>query len=111
MSFPSTPKELFEKMPDNFDAGAAGDMNAIIQFDLSGDGGGVWAVSVADGQCSVTEGGDPSPTLTIGMEANDFMALTRGELNPMNAFMGGKIKLQGDMGLAMKFQGLFGMGS
>jgi putative sterol carrier protein len=105
-----TPKELFDRMPDNFDAGAAGDMNAIIQFDLSGDSGGVWAVTVADGQCTVKDGASESPTLTIAMDAEDFVALTRGDLNPMNAFMSGKIKLQGDMGLAMKFQSLFGLG-
>jgi putative sterol carrier protein len=107
---PSTPSELFAAMPTNFDASAAGDMNATIQFDLSGDGGGIWAVAVADGKCSVTEGGVASPTLTIAMDAADFVALTHGELNPMNAFMSGKIKLQGDMGLAMKFQSLFGQG-
>ena len=110
MSMPNTPSELFAAMPTNFDAGAAGDMNATIQFDLSGTGGGTWAVAVADGKCSVNDGAAASPTLTIAMEADDFMALTKGELNPMSAFMSGKIKLQGDMGLAMKFQSLFGQG-
>jgi putative sterol carrier protein len=44
------------------------------------------------------------------MEARDYVALTRGEANPMNLFMSGKIKLQGDMTLAMKFQEMFDMG-
>ena len=110
MSFPSTASELFAAMPANFNAEAAGDLNATIQFDLTGDSGGVWAVTVADGKCDVTTGGANAPTLTLTMEAGDFMALSRGDLNPMTAFMGGKIKLQGDMGLAMKLQSLFGLG-
>lgn len=110
MSMPNTPSELFAAMPSNFNASAAGDMNATIQFDLTGDEGGTWAVAVAEGACEVNEGAADSPTLTLTMDAADFVALSRGELNPMSAFMGGKIKLQGDMGLAMKFQTLFNMG-
>lgn len=110
MSFPSTTSELFAAMPDNFNAGAAGDLNATIQFDLTGDGGGTWAVTVADGKCEVTEGAAKDPTLILTMDADDFMAMSRGDINPMNAFMGGKIKLQGDMGLAMKLQSLFNLG-
>jgi putative sterol carrier protein len=110
MSFPSTASELFAAMPNNFNAGAAGDLNATIQFDLTGDGGGTWAATVADGTCKVVEGAADSPTLILTMDTDDFMAMSRGNLNPMNAFMSGKIKLQGDMGLAMKLQNLFNLG-
>lgn len=107
MSHPQTARELFAAMPSNFNASAAGDLDATIQFDLTGDNGGLWAVSVDQGQCEVMEGAATSPDLTLTMAADDFMAMSRGDLNPMNAFMGGKIKLQGDMGLAMKIQSLF----
>ena len=110
MSFPSTVSDLFAAMPDNFNAGVAGDMDATIQFDLSGEGGGTWAVTVADGVCRVNDGTADSPALIFSMDANDFMAMSRGDLNPMNAFMSGKIKLDGDMGLAMKLQGIFNLG-
>jgi len=107
---PSTPSEIFAAMPDNFDADAASDLEATIQFDLTGNGGGTWAVDMADGQCQVNEGAVDSPTLILTMDADDFVAMSRGDLNPMNAFMSGKIKLQGDMGLAMKLQNLFNLG-
>ena len=107
MSFPQTAHELFAAMPSNFNASVAGDLDATIQFDLTGDDGGLWAVAIADGVCKVNEGTASSPDLTLTMAADDFMAMNRGELNPMNAFMAGKIKLQGDMGLAMKIQSLF----
>lgn len=103
----TTAKELVEKMPGVFKADKAGDLNATIQLDLAGDGGGIWAVRIANGSCDLVEGGVDSPTMTISMDAADFVAMQRGELQPMAAFMQGKIKLQGDMGLAMKFQELF----
>ena len=104
----TTAKELFDAMPDNFKPEKAAGLNATVQFNLSGDNGGTWAVKVADGKCTVTEGPAESPTLTISMDAADYVAMVKGDLPAMNAFMQGKIKLQGDMGLAMKFQNLFG---
>jgi putative sterol carrier protein len=45
--------------------------------------------------------------MTLQMAASDYVALTRGEINPMALFATGKVKLLGDMGLALKFQQLF----
>jgi putative sterol carrier protein len=44
------------------------------------------------------------------MEASDYVALVNGEANPMNLFMAGKIKVEGDITLAMKFQEMFDQG-
>ena len=51
-----------------------------------------------------TDDGDADCTISITKD--DFLALLQGELNPMNAFMSGKIKVSGDMGVAMKLQSL-----
>ena len=99
---------LFEEMPKAFDAEKAGDMNASVQFDLSGEGGGQWVVQVADGVCSVDEGQTDAPTATIHMEADDYVALVAGDLNAMEAFMQQKIRVEGDLNTVMKFQSLFG---
>lgn len=53
----------------------------------------------------ITEG-DTDAACTIRIAPQDMLALLRGELNPMNAFMAGKIKVEGDMSVAMKLQGL-----
>ncbi len=45
---------------------------------------------------------------SVDVSFEDFVALTKGKLNPMNAVMSGKIKIKGDMGVAMKLQSLFG---
>lgn len=106
MSTPNSASELFAAMPGRVDAAAIGDMDATIQFNLNGDGGGIWSVTFANGQAAVVQGPVDDAVLTLSMDAEDFVALSKGELNPMQAFMGGKIKLDGDMGLAMKLQNI-----
>ena len=45
---------------------------------------------------------------TINVSKGDFLELVSGKLNPMNAVMTGKVQIDGDMGVAMKLQSLFG---
>jgi putative sterol carrier protein len=99
--------EIFAQMPEAFRADKAGNLRATFQFNLSGEGGGDWAVTVADGTCTVVEGKTDKPDVTVGMLADDYVKITTGELQPVVAFMQGKLKLQGDMNLAMKLQELF----
>ena len=51
-------------------------------------------------------GGDTQ--CTMSMEAGDFVKMFKGQLNPTQAFMGGKLKIKGDMMLAMKLEKLMG---
>ena len=102
--------EIFSNMAGNFNAEKAGDLNASVVFDLSGNEGGAWTVTVADGKCTIQEGASDTPTATIKMAASDYEDMTSGKLNPMMAFMSGKIKVDGDLNTVMKFQTLFGMG-
>jgi putative sterol carrier protein len=99
--------EVFAQMPEAFLADKAGDLRATFQFNLSGEGGGDWAVVIADGTCTVVEGNADKPDVTVGMAADDYVKMTAGDLQPVVAFMQGKIKLQGDMNLAMKIQEIF----
>ena len=105
----SSASEAFALMTENFDASKAANVDGTIQLELTGDGGGKWAAVLGGGNREVVEGGVESPTTTLTMSADDFVGLVNGNVNAMAAFMQGKIKLQGDMGLAMKFQSIFGM--
>ena len=103
-----TPQEVFDKLPGRVEAAALNGMNAKVQFDLSGEGGGNWVVSIADGRVTTEKGSTPDPNVTASMSAADYVAMVNGELNPMNAFMTGKIRIKGDMALMMKLQSLLG---
>ena len=104
---PTSCKEVFDNMASRLNKDAAKGLNAVYQFDLSGDGGGKWAVLINDEQCQVQSGAHASPNITISMAANDYLDLVNGKLNGQMAFMTGKLKVAGDMGLALKLQSLF----
>lgn len=102
--------EIFTEMPNRLDPQAAAGLDAVIQFDLSGEGGGVWHCAIKDGACTVGDGAHDAPTMTLSMEAADYVQLTSGELDGTVAFMSGKLRIDGDMGLAMRMQSLFRIG-
>jgi len=99
---------IFPAMMANFQADKAAGVNATIQFDLSGDNGGLYWVKIEEGSVSHGEG-DVEADMTLKAAADDFHGIASGETNPMQAFMMGKIKLD-DMGLGMKMIAMFGMG-
>lgn len=106
----SEARELIESLPQAFLPEKAGSAKGTIQFDLQGDGGGQWAMEVGDGTCKVREEMASAPNVTLVMKAADFVALYRGKLNPIQAFMGGKIKVSGNVGLVMQMLNWFDRG-
>jgi len=100
-------KAIFDAMPTQLNADAAKGMNSTIQFKLSGDGGGDYYVEIKDGAATVSPGVHASPNMTMSLAASDYVDLIGGKLNGQMAFMSGKLKIAGDMGMAMKMQTLF----
>ena len=97
-------KEFFEGLSTRVDESRTAGMTNSYLFDI--DGAGQWVVRVDDGKVDVTEGtGEADTTITTNEE--NFLAISRGELNPTTAYMTGKLKIKGDMGAAMKLQKLF----
>ena len=107
MSEEMTVEKLMELMPTVFQPEKAGDVEADILFNLQGDGGGDWVLHVHDGAATVTEGPTESARLTFTADADDFLKLIAGDLNAMTAFAQGKVKLKGDLSLAMKLMDFF----
>jgi putative sterol carrier protein len=88
---------VFERMPAAFQPDRAAGVDVVFQYDITGPGGGTWYVSIKDGQCEVREGRHEKPTTTIIMSDEDFLSLIRRELDAMQAFTTGKLKVQGDI--------------
>jgi putative sterol carrier protein len=103
----STVQEVFAAMPGQFQAEKAGDLRAVIQFNLDGDGGGQYYATIADKTCAVANGLAPNPTVTMIASAADYLSIINGDLNAMQAFMQGKVKIKGDISVAMRMQSLF----
>lgn len=102
-----TARELIETMPQAFRPERARRVDAVIQFKLSGEGGGNWYAIIKDGTCTVTEGVSEGAQGTIMMDASDYVALAAGELGGMKAFLSGRIKTSGDFTLLKKMETWF----
>ena len=101
---PISIKDIFEAMPARFNSAAAGDWNADIQFNFSGDDGENWFVSVGEGACNVGAGTHDSPSATIDTSSDTWIGMITGSVDPMQAFMSGKLKVSGNIGDVMKLQ-------
>lgn len=97
-------REFFEGLESNLDPARTAGTTASYLFDV--EGAGQWKVNVDSGKVSVTEGAGEAGT-TISTSEETFLKITRGEENPQTAFMTGKLKVQGDIGAAMKLEQIF----
>ena len=100
-------KEAFSKAPQVFDSNAAQGLDAVLQFDITGDSGGTWTVVIKDNTCKVQEGSHDSPSVTLTMSGETWLAMVNQELNGMQAFMDGRLQLNGDIMLAQRIPELF----
>jgi putative sterol carrier protein len=105
----ATVKETFDQMGSRFKTDRAAGTNAVIQYNVSGDGGGTWNAVIKDGTCTVKEGAATTPNLTLDIAAQDWLDMLSGKQNGQMLFMSGKLKIKGDMGLAMKLGSMFQM--
>jgi len=101
---PATPSELFSELAGHFDSEKWGDEDAVLAFDISGESGGNWVATVAGGQIAVREGEADDADMTMVCTDEDLMGMVNGDLNPVSAFMAGKVRIKGNMSLAMKLQ-------
>lgn len=76
-------------------------INAIYQINL--DNGTKLVIDLKSGSGSISKGENSEADCTFTMKVADFIALANRKLNPQMAFMGGKLKIKGSIGVAMKF--------
>lgn len=104
---PLTITDLMSKMPGAFLPEKAPGLDAVIQFKFTGAEAGDWYAAIKDDKVVVEKGAHPSPKMTLTADSSDYVKIFTGELDGMQAFMQGKLKLAGDLNLAMKLTQMF----
>jgi putative sterol carrier protein len=102
-----TIQHLMDLLPKAFLPEKAAGVSATVLFDLAGEKGGKWGVTIKDQTCAVVPGPLENPRLTLSANAQDLLDIFTGKLDAMKALMSGKLHMLGDMGLAMKLMSYF----
>lgn len=76
-------------------------VDTVLQFNFTGSQASEWYVTIKDQKIASTEGKHPSPKMTMTVSSEDYVKIATGELDASMAFMKGKVKINGDMSLAL----------
>ena len=97
-------------MPKSFVPEKAAGVDTIVQFKFTGSEVAEWYVIVKDQTCQTVEGLHPAPKMTMTVDADTYIGISKGEIDPSMAFMKGKVKVSGDIGVALKMGQYFKTG-
>jgi len=101
---------LYHYMPLIFRSDKGADVKCTYLFTIDGDGGGQWSIKIAEGHASSQDGSAETHDVEIKTKPENWIDLTTGDLNPITAVLPGpfqKVKISGNMGMAMKLSELF----
>ena len=100
-------RQTMEEIPNHFNAERAKGVSGVVQCKFTGDQASDWVIKIEDQNCEVEEGLATDPDLTIKADAEDGVKVLTGEMDPMRAYMLGKVKVFGDLSLGMKLTNFF----
>jgi putative sterol carrier protein len=86
----------------NRNAERLAEIDCVLFFELTGEGGGDWTLVVRERKARVVRGREGEPRCTFRAAARDWMDLVEGRLNGPFAFMTGRVQIQGDLFFAMR---------
>lgn len=107
MASPETIDELLALYPEYFQPQEAAGVDGVVQLDLEGEDGGQYYLVIEDQTLGVHEGTHADPTVTIRTTAERWLEINRGEASPMTMMMLGKLRVDGSLSMATKFQSMF----
>lgn len=100
-------QDLMDLLPNYFIPEQAKGISARIGFDLGGEGGGFWTVLIENQSCRVLKEKIEPLDLTLAGDTGVVLDIFSGRLDAMRAYLIGKVKITGNMSLAMQLAGLF----
>ena len=80
--------------------------DVVVLFHIQGDGGGTWQVDSRVDPVEIGPVTEGPKDCQIWCSAVDFMGILKGTLDARRAFLGGKLRVVGDVGLAVRLQGV-----
>jgi putative sterol carrier protein len=106
MNAMETPQDAIDQIKQ--DPSALEGVNGVFQFKITGPNGGEWYLDTTGDEVVVDEGMHEKPDVTFTSTDEDFVAMATGTMPSQMAFMMGKLKVEGNMLLAMQLQKIFG---
>ena len=100
-------EEYFTTLEQRFVPAAAKGVDAVFQWELTGEGGGTFHARVHDGRVEVKWGSHERADVCLAVVADDYVRIVNGELDGIAAFTSGRSKVKGSLTLAMKMRSLF----
>jgi putative sterol carrier protein len=94
-------EEMMNRMPKAFLPDKAGDVEAVIQYHLTGEEAGDWVVRIGDGKCEVERGETDDASMTLFADSRVYKDIILGKTDAMTAFMQQKVKLKGNFNNAL----------
>ncbi len=107
-SLPTGAREAIAGMPAAFNSEAASDLSAVIGFAVSGAESFEAFLHIQDGRCRLEESPSRRPDLLIRTPSHVWLAIARGEMSGREAFMRQDYTAEGDLGLLLRMNQLFG---
>lgn len=99
--------KIMREIPKHFNPELAKGVSGVVQCKFSGDEASNWVIEIEDQKCTVEEGKADDPDLTLRASGEDGVKILMGQMDPMRAYMLGKVKVRGDLALGMKLAKLF----
>jgi uncharacterized OB-fold protein/putative sterol carrier protein len=106
--FGTTVDDIFNTMQSRFRVEGAAGLDAVLAYDITGDGGGKWTITVRDNKVKIEKvGAIEKFSVKSTVDAETFVGISVGKVDGMQAFSGGKLKVEGDMSLLAASPKLF----
>ena len=98
---------ILARLPTALDPEAAAGVEGVVQFNLTGEGGGAYFLALRGGTCTVAEGRHPAPSVVLTLSAADCAAVITGAVKARALFDAGRLKVAGNLFLALTLRDLF----
>ena len=99
---PTVTELMTETIKTSFMPEKAEGIDTVIQLKLIGSQASDWYLIIKDQTCESNQGIHPDPKMTMTVDSEDYIKMAVGEMDATMAFLKGKVKVSGDMSVALK---------